>query len=179
MSSAGISDPTFSLSRVRVSVVAETRPGEARVALTPDVVGRVIELGGEVLVEPGAGVKAGFADEEYLAAGARIESDVLDVAEVVLAVQPPEMPAVRRIRPSSTLISFLPANTETDLARALRDGGVNAFAMEQVPRISRAQPMDALTSQALVAGYRGAVVATGLLRRMLPPTITAGRTLSP
>lgn len=92
-------------------------------------------------------------------------------------MQPPDLLAIRRVRPGSTLISFLPVAAESDLVRALRDGKVDALAMEQVPRISRAQAMDALTSQAMVTGYRGAIVAAGLLRRMLPMTLTVGRTL--
>lgn len=162
---------------MRIAVVAETRTGETRVALTPDVVPRVVALGAEVVVEPGAGTAAGFADEEYVEAGARTAADVLDAADVVLAVHPPDLLAVRRIRPGSTLISFLPVGDETTLVAALRDGRVDAFAMEQVPRISRAQSMDALTSQALITGYRGAVVATGLLRRLLPATHVVGRSL--
>lgn len=162
---------------MRIAVVAETRTGETRVALTPDLVPRVVALGAEVVVEPGAGAAAGFADEEYVEAGARTAADVLDAADVVLAVHPPDLLAVRRIRPGSTLISFLPVGDETTLVAALRDGRVDAFAMEQVPRISRAQSMDALTSQALITGYRGAVVATGLLRRLLPATHVVGRSL--
>lgn len=162
---------------MRVAVVAESRPGETRVALVPDLVERVVALGATVLVEPGAGVAAGHSDDDYRDAGARILADPYGAADVVLAVQPPDILAVRRIRPGSTLISFLPVPAELDVVRALREGSVHAFAMEQVPRISRAQSMDALTSQAMVTGYRGAVVAAGLLRRMLPMTLTVGRTL--
>jgi NAD(P) transhydrogenase subunit alpha len=164
---------------VRVAVAAETRPGETRVALTPDVVPRVVELGATVFVEPGAGVAAGFPDDAYVEAGARCSRGAVDAADVVLAVRAPEVALARRIRPGSTLICFLPVAAEPSLVRLLKDGGVRAFAMEQVPRVSRAQSMDALTSQALIAGYRGATVATGLADRLLPATVVAGRSLPP
>jgi len=135
---------------MRVAVARERRDGESRVALVPSLVGRLIALGYDVVVEPGAGSAAGHPDEEYVAAGARLGE--LD-ADLVLSVHPVEVDA-----PSISLT-----------------GGT--FALERVPRISRAQSMDVLTSQALVAGYRAVVVAADLLGRMFPLTMTAAGTV--
>ncbi len=154
------------------------RRDEARVALVPDVVGRFVAMGAEVHVEPGAGVPAGFDDEAYAAAGAVLDDKALEVADLVLAVQAPLPATVRRIPRGSALVSFLPTSAADSIGE-LRDCGVDAWAMELLPRISRAQSMDALSSQALVAGYRSAIVAAGLLRRFFPLNMTAAGTVQP
>jgi len=164
---------------MKIVVARETRSGETRVALVPDLVGTLTALGYDVLVEPGAGEHAGFTDAEYAEAGAAIDVAALSVADVVIGVQPLDLDGVRRMPPGAALISFLPATQEPDLVVALRDAAITSFSLELVPRISRAQPMDALSSQALVAGYRGAVVAAGLLRRFFPPSMTAAGTVPP
>ena len=147
--------------------------------MVPELVGKLTGLGYEVLVEPGAGEGAEFADEEYAEAGASLSESALSDGDVVVAVQPLDGAAVGRLREGAAVISFLPVNSEQDLVVGLRDAGVTSFAMELVPRISRAQSMDALSSQALVAGYRSAIVAAGLLRRFLPLNMTAAGTIQP
>jgi H+-translocating NAD(P) transhydrogenase subunit alpha len=162
---------------VRVAVAKETRDGEARVALVPELVGKLIGLGYDVAVEPGAGVHALFADEEYAEAGATVEADAFDGADLVVSVQPLAAGQLRRLASGTTTISFLPTFTEQQTVVELRDAGISAHAVELIPRISRAQSMDALSSQALVAGYRCAIVAAGMLRRFFPLNMTAAGTV--
>ena len=157
----------------------ETRDGEARVALVPELVGKLTGLGYEVLVEPGAGRAALHDDEEYVQAGAVVADDALATSDVVVSVQPLDPARVRRLKAGVATLSFLPVNQEHALVADLRDTGVTSFALELVPRISRAQSMDALSSQALVAGYRCAVVAAGLLHRFFPQNMTAAGTIQP
>jgi NAD(P) transhydrogenase subunit alpha len=147
--------------------------------MVPELVGKLTGLGGEVLVEPGAGEHAEFADAEYVDAGATVTATALSEADVVVAVQPLGEDALGQLREGAAVISFLPVNSSHDLVVQLRDAGVTSFAMELVPRISRAQSMDALSSQALVAGYRSAIVAAGLLRRFFPLNMTAAGTVHP
>ena len=111
--------------------------------------------------------------------GASIEDDAASSAEVVISVQPLDAARVRRLRGGAATVSFLPVNQELALVVDLRDAGITSFAMELVPRISRAQSMDALSSQALVAGYRCAIVAAGLLHRFFPQNMTAAGTIQP
>jgi NAD(P) transhydrogenase subunit alpha len=160
-------------------VAAEVREGETRVAMVPELVGKLLALGYEVAVEPGAGAGALHADEEYAAAGATVTDQALEGADVVLSVQPLDPSAVRRLPAGTTTVSFLPTGQSLDLVADLRDCGLTSFALELVPRISRAQSMDALSSQSLVAGYRCAVVAAGLLRRFFPLNMTAAGTVPP
>jgi H+-translocating NAD(P) transhydrogenase subunit alpha len=164
---------------VRIAVAKETVEGEARVAVVPELVARLTALGYEVAVEPGAGDSALHSDEEYVAAGALVTADAQVGAAVVVSVAPLDTTAVRRLAPGTATLSFLPVNQSHDLVADLRDCGITSFAMELVPRISRAQTMDALSSQALVAGYRCAIVAAGLLRRFLPLNMTAAGTVPP
>jgi len=164
---------------MRLVVARENHPGETRVAIVPALVGTLITLGYDVLVEPGAGDQAGFSDAAYEASGATVDAAAVSKADVVVGVQPLDLDGVRTLRRGAAQISFLSADQHRDVVVALREAGVTAFSMERVPRISRAQSMDALTSQALVAGYRGAVVAAGLLRRFFPPSITAAGTVQP
>ncbi len=164
---------------VKIAVVGETRPGERRVALVPGLVSRVAEVAGEVVVEPGAGTAAGFTDEDYRQAGAAVAADAVRGAAVVLSVQPLPVHRVAELAPGAITISFLPPAQELDLVRALRDAGHTALSMELVPRISRAQAMDALSSQAFVAGYRAAIVAAERLPRLMPLSMTASGTIRP
>ncbi len=160
-------------------MVRETREGETRVALVPELVGRLTTLGYHVLVEPGAGERALLADAEYADAGAVLDPDAVDDADLVVSVQPLDPGTVRRLRRGATTVSFLPVGQELGLVADLRDLGITSLAMELVPRISRAQSMDALSSQSLVSGYRCAVVAVGLLRRFFPLNMTAAGTVQP
>lgn len=164
---------------MRVAVARETREGETRVALVPELVGRLTALGHEVVVEAGAGLGALHPDEEYAAAGAEVAVEPYVGAGLVCSVQPLPRDVARRLDRGATTVSFLPTAAELELVRDHRDLGTTALAMELVPRISRAQSMDALSSQSLVAGYRCAVVCAGLLRRFFPLNMTAAGTVPP
>jgi NAD(P) transhydrogenase subunit alpha len=159
---------------VTVGVPRETAPGERRVALVPDVVRRLVAQGLDVLVEPGAGAGALIPDERFAAAGARISDDVWS-CDVVVKVAPPSADEVSRLRPGAILIGFLGPQA----AEALRARGITAFALEAVPRISRAQAMDALSSQATIAGYKAVLVAAEHATRLLPMLTTAAGTIPP
>jgi NAD(P) transhydrogenase subunit alpha len=149
------------------------------VAVVPELVGKLTGLGYGVVVEPGAGEAADAFDSEYEGAGAEVSPSALDGADLVVSVQPLEVGRVRRLAAGTSTVSFLPAAQSLDLVADLRDCGVTSFSMELVPRISRAQSMDALSSQSLVSGYRCAVVAAGLLRRFFPLNMTAAGTVPP
>ncbi len=163
---------------MRVGVPAETQSGERRVALVPDAVARLLAAGLEVVVEAGAGRHAFAGDDAYREAGATVASDVLADSDVVLGVGPLSLPQVDRLRAGTITISFLPSH-DADRVQRLTERGITAFAMELVPRISRAQSMDALSSQALVAGYRCALVAAQRLPRFFPLFMTAAGTVAP
>jgi H+-translocating NAD(P) transhydrogenase subunit alpha len=167
------------VSVVKIAGAGETRPAERRVALVPGLVSRLVDADLPVAVEPGAGLAAGFTDDDYRAAGAQVTADALAGAEVALSVQPLTARQVRGLSPNAITVSFLPAAQELELVAALRDAGHTAFAMELVPRISRAQSMDALSSQAFVAGYRAALVAAERLPRFFPLSMTASGTIPP
>ncbi len=147
--------------------------------MVPELVGKLTALGYDIAIEPGAGEGALFDDDDYLTAGATVDPGALDEAEVVVSVQPLPTDVVRRLRAGVSTISFLPVHQQPEVVANLRDCGITSFAMELVPRISRAQSMDALSSQALVSGYRCAIVAAGLLRRFLPLNMTAAGTVPP
>ncbi len=164
---------------MKIAVAAETRDGEARVAMVPELVGKLTSLGYDVAVEPGAGQQAQMSDDEYSEAGAVLDPEAITDADLVVSVQPLSIERIRKLRRGAATISFLPTNVERDVVIDLRDCGITAFAMELVPRISRAQSMDALSSQALVAGYRCAIVAAGMLRRFFPLNMTAAGTIQP
>jgi H+-translocating NAD(P) transhydrogenase subunit alpha len=164
--------------RVNIAVVKETADSEHRVALVPDLVGTLTGLGYDVAVEPGAGLDAGHSDQEYRDAGAAVTGAAVSVADIVLSVQPLRTDQVRGLRAGAATISFLPVG-EWNRVVDLRDCEITSFSLELVPRISRAQSMDALSSQALVAGYRCAIVTAELLRRMFPLNMTAAGTVAP
>ena len=164
---------------MKIAVARETKDGESRVAMVPELVEKLTSLGYDLAVEPDAGRHALLADEEYAEAGATVTDDAFDGADVVVSVQPLDADRVRRLARGTSTISFLPVSTEQHLVADLRDAGITSYAMELVPRISRAQSMDALSSQALVAGYRCAVVAAGMLRRFFPQSMTAAGTVQP
>lgn len=174
-----IGNKCSSFTSVKIAVAKEVREGERRVALVPDLVGKLTTLGYEVVVEPGAGAGALLSDEEYADAGAVVSEVALESADLVVSVQPLDASVVRRLSAGTSTMSFLPTGQSLDLVADLRDCGVTAFAMELLPRISRAQTMDALSSQSLVSGYRSAIVAAGLLRRFLPLNMTAAGTVPP
>ena len=164
---------------MKVAIVKETLPGEARVAMVPELVSKLTALGYDVGIEPDAGRLAQHTDQEYADAGATTGGSVLGDADLVLSVQPLTSAQARQLRAGAATISFLPPAQSLDLVAERRELGISSFAMELVPRISRAQSMDALSSQALVSGYRGAVVAAQRLRRFFPLNMTAAGTVPP
>jgi NAD(P) transhydrogenase subunit alpha len=168
------------VSLLRVIVPKETRPGERRVAVVPDLVPRLLDAGAEVVVQHDAGRHAHSPDEAYAAAGARVvDNDPVEGDGVVLSVAPLDVERAARLAPGAATLSFLPTGQQLDLVRRLAVGRTTSFAMELVPRISRAQSMDALTSQALVAGYRATLLAAERLPRFFPLFMTAAGTVPP
>jgi NAD(P) transhydrogenase subunit alpha len=165
---------------MKVSVPTEVRSGERRVALVPDAVRRLCDAGLDVVVQAGAGRYAFVSDEDYRGAGAQVvDGDVLADADVVTTVAPLTIEQATLLRSGTMTIGFLPVAAEAELVEALRAKQVLAFAMEAVPRISRAQSMDALSSQALVAGYRCVLVAATHLPKFFPMFMTASGTVAP
>ena len=145
----------------------------------PDAVAKLTGAGLEVAVESGAGLHAFATDDDYRAAGADVVPGVLATSDVVLTVSPLTVEQAQTLRPGAVTVGFLPAAAQPDLVATLRGRDVLAFAMELVPRISRAQSMDALSSQALVGGYRAALVAAEKLPRFFPLFMTAAGTVPP
>ncbi len=165
---------------MRISVAKEIRPGEARVALVPDIISKLTKAGLEVVIETGAGVASGFTDVEYTAAGATVKSgNVISDADVVASVTALSPEQMKSLKKGALTISFLSPTTSVDSIEAAASAGVTALSLELVPRISRAQSMDALTSQALCAGYRASLVAAELSPRFFPLLMTAAGTVTP
>jgi NAD(P) transhydrogenase subunit alpha len=162
---------------MNVSVPKEVAAGEHRVALVPDVVGRLVQNGLEVTVEAGAGEDAHHPDAAYEEAGAKLGDGFS--GDVVAKVAPPTAEEIGRLAQGSVLIGFLQPLTAADTVRSLADRGVTSFAMEAIPRITRAQSMDALSSQATVSGYRAALIAAQELPRFFPMLTTAAGTIRP
>ncbi len=162
-----------------VGVPKETAPGERRVALVPDIASRLVGAGFQVAVERGAGTPAGFDDGEYEAAGASVVDAVLGQAEAIVMVQKPSAEQVGKLRSGDVLVAFLQPLTDADGIERLRAQGVVAFAMESIPRITRAQPMDALSSQATVGGYKAVLLAAERLPKFFPMLTTAAGTVPP
>ena len=165
---------------IRVAVPKENLPGEHRVALIPEVVSKLAKLDVEILIESGAGVSAHYPDTDY--AAARIVSDATTLyneADVVLAVQPPSLEAIDKLKEDSILIGLLLPFQRLEHVARLKERNITSFAMELVPRISRAQSMDALSSQASVAGYKAVLIAANLSGRFFPMLTTAAGTIRP
>jgi len=163
--------------RLTVGVVAESRPGEHRVALVPKLVGRLAQRGLAVVVAPGAGAGAHLSDDAYLQAGAEL-GDAWK-ASIVAKVAPPSADELAKMGRGTVLIGFLDPRGNPDGLEALEKAGLKAFAMEAIPRISRAQAMDALSSQASIGGYRAVLRAAELLPRFFPMLTTAAGTVPP
>ena len=167
---------------MRLAVPAETVPGERRVAAVPDTVARLVDAGYQVAVEAGAGRGAYFSDEAYAEKGALIATErrgLLEGADVTVAVQALPEDDIRSLQRDSALVCLLAPSANADAIRVLAEQGVSAFALELVPRISRAQSMDALSSQALVGGYRAALIAAERLPKFFPLFMTAAGTVPP
>jgi proton-translocating NAD(P)+ transhydrogenase subunit alpha len=171
---------------VVVGVPVEIVPGERRVALTPDAVKALRAIGIEVVVQAGAGIQAGFDDAAYEAAGARIEADRDSVlaSDIVVKVQAPSARPdgsheVDSLREGGVLIGFLRPLDAPELAARIAARKVTAFAIELLPRITRAQSMDALSSMSTISGYRAVILAAGALPKIFPMLVTAAGTLQP
>jgi NAD(P) transhydrogenase subunit alpha len=167
---------------MKLAVPKELSPGEQRVALVPAELARLTALGIEVVVQSGAGELALFPDTEYEAAGARVIKGVGDLykgVDMVVKVQPPHLDEADLLPEGVALLSFLAPATHLDLVRRLTERMVTAFSFELVPRISRAQVMDALSSQATVAGYRAVLIAANRLPKFFPLLMTAAGTVRP
>src|SRR6266576_422429 len=163
---------------MKVGVPRETAAGERRVALVPETVKRLAGGGFEVAVERGAGEAASFPDPDYEQAGAALVDNAYS-AEAVVKVQSPSADEAARLRDSQILIGFLQPLTDREGIDRLSERGVVAFAMESIPRITRAQAMDALSSQATVSGYKAAVLAADRLPKFFPMLMTAAGTVAP
>ena len=164
---------------VVVGVLKETAAKETRVALVPEIASKLKALGIRVLIERGAGTAAHFPDSLYVDAEFNDAATILGSADVILKVQPPTLTEVAALKKGAIVIGFMQAYARPDLVRALKERGITSFAMELVPRISRAQSMDALSSQASVAGYKAALIAANTLERFLPMLTTAAGTIRP
>jgi NAD(P) transhydrogenase subunit alpha len=162
---------------MKIAVVAEADPSEPRVAATPETVKKMIGLGCEVAVQPGAGVKSGILDADYTAAGAKVAADALSGADVVLTVRRPEPGTVAGAKKGALVISIMDPYGNEAALKALAAAGVTAFAMELMPRITRAQSMDVLSSQANLAGYRAVIDASAEYGRAFPMMMTAAGTV--
>ena len=165
---------------VVIGALKEVAPNESRVALVPEVAGKFAALGARVVMERGAGEAAQFPDSAYKntefspAAQALLQS-----ADVLLKVQPPTADEIAALRKGAVVIGFMQAHQRADAVRAMRDRGLTSFAMEFVPRISRAQSMDALSSQAAVAGYKAVLIGANTLDKFFPMLTTAAGTIRP
>src|SRR4029077_1960085 len=167
---------------MKIGVPKETAANERRVALVPDTVGRLVKTGLEVAVEQGAGAAAAFPDDAYRAAGAGLvatPADVFGRNDVILKVQPPSTAEVGLCREGAVLVAVFQPAAERDVVAALAARKVTAFSLALLPRITRAQPMDVLSSQATVAGYKAVLLAASTAGRLFPMLVTAAGTLPP
>jgi NAD(P) transhydrogenase subunit alpha len=167
---------------VKVGALKEIKPGEARVALTPDSAAQLQKLGHECFVQSGAGEKAGFNDATYETAGVTVVADaaaLVEASDIVIKVREPELDEVKRLKQGQTLISFFWPAQNADMLEAAKDTGATVIAMDMVPRISRAQKMDALSSMANIAGYRAVIEAGNNFGRFFTGQVTAAGKIPP
>ena len=165
---------------MRIAVPKEIRSGEKRVALVPDIISKLTKSGHQVVIESGAGVAAEYSDKQFIEAGAEVKSgDVLAGSDVILSVQPLTPSQIKSLKKGALTISFLSQATAADSIEAAVNNSITALSLELVPRISRAQSMDALTSQALCAGYKAALIAAELSPKFFPLLMTAAGTVTP
>jgi len=165
---------------MRIAVPKEIKSGEKRVALVPDIISKLTKLGHQVVIESGAGTNSEYSDDQYAQVGAQIvQGEVLSQSDVILSVQPLTPDQIRNLKKGALTISFLSPTTSLDSITAAVNASITAISLELVPRISRAQSMDALTSQALCAGYKAALVAAELSPKFFPLLMTAAGTITP
>jgi NAD(P) transhydrogenase subunit alpha len=165
---------------VTIGALRERVPGETRVSLVPEIADKFVAAGARVLIERGAGTSAQFPDASYKKVDwADSAQSVLTSADILLAVQPLSTAQIQNLKPGAVVVGYMQAHAQLDEVKALRDRRVTAFAMELVPRISRAQSMDALSSQAAIAGYKAVLIAANSLDKFLPMLTTAAGTIRP
>src|SRR5829696_4373548 len=167
---------------MRIRIPTETHPSEHRVALAPDAIARLVKAGFEIAVQRGAGRRAGFADDAYAKAGATLLDDAASVLRgggIVVKVQPPTADEIALLEPGTTLVALLQPGRNADLVTRLAERQVTALALELVPRITRAQSMDILSSQATVAGYKAVLLAAARLDKFMPMLTTAAGNVTP
>jgi proton-translocating NAD(P)+ transhydrogenase subunit alpha len=162
---------------MRIAVVREIDPLESRVAATPETVKKMLAFAGEIAVEPGAGTKSGIPDDEFAAAGANLSADAVKNADVVLKVRRPTAAELARYRKGALVIAIMDPYGQDAAIKEMATAGISAFAMELMPRITRAQTMDVLSSQANLAGYRAVIDAAAEYGRALPMMMTAAGTV--
>jgi len=165
---------------VTIGALREGAPHETRVSLVPEVTDKLVKDGAQVLLQRGAGERAGFPDSLYKSVTWSSSADeVLQAADVLLTVQPLTLELIERLRPAAVVVGFMQPYARAAEVRALKARGITSFAMELVPRISRAQSMDALSSQAAIAGYKAVLIAASHLQKFLPMLTTAAGTIRP
>jgi proton-translocating NAD(P)+ transhydrogenase subunit alpha len=165
---------------VIIGALRESAPQETRVSLTPEIVGKLTQAGAKVLVERGLGTLARFPDDAYKnAAWADSPTAVLDQAQVLVTVQPLSVEQITRLKSGTVVVGYMQAYSRQAEVKALQERGITSFAMEFIPRISRAQSMDALSSQAAIAGYKAVLIAADNLPKFLPMLTTAAGTIRP
>lgn len=167
---------------MQIGVLKETHPGENRVALIPDTVKKLVKLGADITVEAALGQGSGFADEDYAEAGATVSSDrngVLGQSDIILRIRKPEANEVGNLKQGCIHISYLDPFNEGELVDSLAGHGVSAISMEMIPRTTLSQKMDALSSQANLAGYVAVMLAANSLDRLLPMMMTPAGTIKP
>ena len=167
---------------MQIGVLKETHPGENRVAVIPDTVKKLVKLGAELTVEAGLGQGSGFADNEYADAGATVASgrnDILSQSDIILRIRKPETSDASKLKQGCIHISYLDPFNEGELVDSLAQNGVSAISMEMIPRTTLSQKMDALSSQANLAGYVAVMMAANSLDRLLPMMMTPAGTIKP
>src|SRR3977135_3704150 len=165
---------------VTIGALREGAPQETRVSVVPEVAEKFGQAGARILLEHGAGTRAQFPDSAYKnVVWADSQAAVLEQSDVVLTVQPLALDQIQRLRPGAVVIGFIQPHARRAEVTALKERGITSFAMELVPRISRAQSMDALSSQAAIAGYKAVLIAASHLQKFLPMLTTAAGTIRP
>src|SRR5690606_38456563 len=164
---------------VKIGVARETAAGERRVAITPETCRKLVAAGATVSVQPGIGAGAHFPDPAYADAGDRLAEDATADADIVLCVQPPPNDAIGALKQDAVLVGSLHPQADAARGDALRARGIVAFPLERLPRTTRAQAMDVLSSQAGMAGYKAVLIAAQLAPRFFPMLTTAAGTIRP
>ena len=162
---------------MKIAVAREIDPAEPRVAASPDTVKKFKALGAEVAVEPGAGIKSGLPDSDFTAAGAAVSADALKDADIVIKVKRPEASELSQYKRGTLVIAIMDPYGNDAALKAMADSGIAAFAMELMPRITRAQVIDVLSSQANLAGYRAVIEGAEAFGRAFPMMMTAAGTV--